>query len=126
MRVEAFRNKHTWLLKRRHLRIRRKVKGTAARPRLAVSRSLKHIQAQIIDDTTGKSFFGMSSYSSEIRERLASIPGKCEKSREVGRLIAAKARAAGITTVVFDRGGYIYHGRVKALAEGAREAGLKF
>ena len=68
----------------------------------------------------------MSSYSTEVRDKLASIKGKCEKSREVGRLLAAKAREAGITSVVFDRGGYIYHGRVKALAEGAREAGLKF
>ena len=126
MRADRSRNRKAWLLRRRHLRVRRKVKGTTARPRLAVSRSLKHIQAQIIDDTTGKSVLGMSSYSSEIREKLASIPGKCEKSREVGRLIANKAKAVGITHVVFDRGGYIYHGRVKALAEGAREAGLKF
>ena len=126
MRVKGYKNKNAWLLRRRHFRIRKKIGGTADRPRLAVSRSLRHIQAQLIDDTTGKSFLGLSSYSKEVRQKLASIKGKCEKSREVGRLLAAKAREEGITNVVFDRGGFIYHGRVKALAEGAREAGLKF
>lgn len=114
------------LRQRRHLRIRKKVKGTLERPRLCVYRSLKHIQAQLIDDTTGRSLLGMSSNSAEIRERLSGVQGKCERGREVGRLLAAKALEAGITQVVFDRGGYLYHGRVKALAEGAREGGLKF
>ncbi len=114
------------LRKRRHLRVRKKVKGTPERPRLSVNRSLKHIQAQLIDDTTGRSLLGMSSNSSDIRDRLSTVKGKCEKGREVGRLLAAKAVETGITQVVFDRGGYLYHGRVKALAEGAREGGLKF
>ena len=114
------------LRKRRHLRVRKKVKGTPERPRLSVNRSLKNIQAQLIDDTTGRSLLGISSNSSEIRDRFSTVKGKCEKGREVGRLLAAKAVEAGITQVVFDRGGYLYHGRVKALAEGAREGGLKF
>ena len=112
--------------KRRHLRIRKKIVGTPERPRLSVSRSLKHIEAQLIDDASGRSMVGLSSKSSDCREKLAGIQGNLERGREVGRLLAAKATEAGITQVVFDRGGYLYHGRVKALAEGAREGGLKF
>jgi large subunit ribosomal protein L18 len=111
---------------RRHLRIRKKIAGTSERPRLAVFRSLRHIQAQLIDDASGRCILGVSSLSAEVRDRVAGLQGKVQKGQEVGRVLAAKAREAGITQVVFDRGGYLYHGRVKALAEGAREAGLKF
>ena len=114
------------LLRRRHFRIRKKISGTTERPRMAVSRSHKHIQAQLVDDSTGRSLLGLSSNSKDVREKLADLSGKCDKGREVGKLLAAKALEAGITQVVFDRGGYLYHGRVRALAEGAREGGLKF
>ena len=103
-----------------------KVSGTADRPRLSVFRSLNHIQAQLIDDTAGRSLVGLASYSGEIRDRLATAGTKCERSKEVGRALAERAREAGIKSVVFDRGGYLYHGRVKALADGAREGGLEF
>ena len=112
--------------KRRQMRIRKKIVGTAERPRLAIFRSLKHIQAQLIDDATGHSLLGLSSNSKDLKEQLNSINGKCDKSREVGKALAARAQEAGISQVVFDRAGYLYHGRVKALAEGAREGGLKF
>ena len=111
---------------RRRLRIRKKAVGTAERPRLAVRRSLKHMRAQIIDDSAGRSLVGLSTDAGGMKERLSAISGKCEESREVGRLLAEKALEAGITRVVFDRGGHLYHGRVKALAEGAREGGLVF
>ncbi len=111
---------------RRRNRTRRKIHGTDGRPRLSVFRSLKHIQAQLINDTTGKSLLGVSSYSKEVISRIGELEGKCEKSREIGRVLASKAKEAGISEVVFDRGGYLYHGRVKALAEGAREGGLNF
>ena len=110
---------------RRKLRIRNKVKGTAQRPRLAVFRSLKHIHAHLIDDASGQALLGVSSNSKDFRDRLQSVEGKCDKSREVGMALAAKAKEAGIAQVVFDRGGYLYHGRVKALADGAREGGLQ-
>lgn len=109
---------------RRRLRIRKKIRGTPVRPRLAVSRSLNHIEVQLIDDTTGRSLLGLSSNSREIRDTLSG--NKSEKGREVGRALAAKALEAGIKTVVFDRGGRLYHGRIKALADGAREGGLLF
>ena len=111
---------------RRKMRIRKKINGTPERPRLAVSRSLKHIQAHLIDDTSGRALLGMSSSARELLERLDQSDGKCDMSREVGKMLAAKAQEAGISHVVFDRSGYLYHGRVKALAEGAREGGLKF
>ncbi|MCS7044632.1 MAG: 50S ribosomal protein L18 [Bryobacteraceae bacterium] len=108
--------------RRIHVRIRRKVKGTPERPRLAVFRSLKHIYAQIIDDRAGRTLVAASS-----NEKGASVNGgNVAGAREIGRLIAERARARGITRVVFDRGGYLYHGRVKALADAAREAGLEF
>lgn len=110
---------------RRKLRIRKKVNGTAQRPRLAVFRSLKHIHAHLIDDASGKALLGVSSNSKDLREKLQSVDGKCDKSREVGKALAEKAKEAGIAQAVFDRGGYLYHGRVKALAEGAREGGLQ-
>lgn len=111
--------------RRRHLRIRRKVIGTLERPRLCVYRSLKHIYAQVIDDAAGRVLVSVSSNSKEAREGGAS-GGNVPSARVVGQLIAEKAKAAGINQVIFDRGGYLYHGRVKALADGAREKGLKF
>jgi large subunit ribosomal protein L18 len=108
---------------RRHRRVRKKVRGTAERPRLSVFRSLKHIYAQIINDEEGQTLVAASSLSPEIRGMQGT---KTDIARAVGRLIAQKALEKGITKVVFDRGGYKYHGRVKALAEGAREAGLLF
>ncbi|MGC8791997.1 MAG: 50S ribosomal protein L18 [Bryobacteraceae bacterium] len=105
-----------------HRRIRKKVRGTPERPRLCVFRSLKHIYAQVIDDTRGHTLAAASSL-----EKGRSIPGgNVQGAREVGRLIAERALAKGIRKVVFDRGGYRYHGRVKALADAAREAGLEF
>ncbi len=106
-----------------HKRIRKKVSGDAKAPRLAIYRSNVAIYAQLIDDRSGKTLAAASSLEKEIK--AAKAP-KSELSRMVGKAIAAKAKAAGIETVVFDRGGYLYHGRVKALAEGAREGGLKF
>jgi len=111
--------------KRRHLRLRRKVKGTPERPRLSVYRSLKHMYAQIIDDTRGHTLVAASTLDPELRGRLERTGDK-EAAREVGRLIGQRAISKGITKVVFDRGGNLYHGRVAALAEGAREAGLEF
>lgn len=109
--------------KRRHLRVRKTVIGTAARPRLNVFRSLKHIYAQIIDDTAGKTLAFASTLEAAGSEGTG---GNKEAARQVGELIARKALEKGISEVVFDRGGYLYHGRVRELAEGARKAGLKF
>ncbi len=109
--------------RRRHLRVRKKVSGTAERPRLVIYRSLKHIYAQVVDDDKGVVLLGVSDAS----EGLAiEGTGKVAKSKATGKLIASKAKAAGITKVVFDRAGFQYHGRVKAVAEGAREGGLEF
>ena len=108
---------------RRHRRVRKKVHGTAARPRLAVHRSNKHISAQIIDDDAGVTLAAAS--TTEAAER-ASGGGTVEAAARVGKLVAERAKAAGVTAVVFDRGGYAYHGRVAAVAEAAREAGLEF
>lgn len=113
------------LRKKRHLRIRKKVFGTAERPRLNVFRSLKHIYAQIIDDERGVTLVSASTLSPELRGELKT-GGNVEAAAAVGRLVAQKALERGIKKVVFDRGGYLYHGRVKALAEAAREAGLEF
>ncbi|MGI6574341.1 MAG: 50S ribosomal protein L18 [bacterium] len=111
--------------KRRHLRVRRRVVGTAERPRLNVFRSLKHIHAQIIDDQKGITLVAASTLDPALRGKLAH-GGNIQAARSVGTLLAEKALAKGIKSVVFDRGGYKYHGRVAALAETAREAGLKF
>jgi large subunit ribosomal protein L18 len=108
---------------RRQLRVRTKVAGTAERPRLVVFRSLKHAYAQLVDDTTGKVLMGVSDNSEGIAVDGA---GKVARARAVGTLLAAKAKAAGVTKVVFDRAGYRYHGRVQAVAEGARAGGLEF
>lgn len=112
---------------RRHLRIRRKVVGTQERPRLVVHRSLKHIQGHLVDDVAGKVLLGVSTTAPELQElRGGDEASKTALSRAAGKRIAEKAREAGIENVVFDRGGYLYHGRVAAFAEGAREGGLKF
>ena len=104
-----------------HDRIRRKMSGTAARPRLNVYRSLNHIFAQVIDDSKGITLVSASSLSAKLK-----TGGNVAAAKEVGKLVAERAKEKGITRVVFDRGGYLYHGRVKALAEAAREAGLQF
>ena len=106
---------------RRKLRIRKKVQGTSARPRLAVFRSAKHIYAQAIDDTAGKTLAAASTC-----EKDTGYGGNIKGATEVGKLIAERCRGKGIEKVVFDRGGFKYHGRIKALADAAREAGLKF
>ena len=108
---------------RRHLRVRKRVRGTAARPRLVVFRSSKHIYAQVVDDDKGVTLVGAADTSEGIQVEGT---GKTAKSHALGRLIAARAKEKGIARVVFDRGGYQYHGRVKALADAAREAGLEF
>jgi large subunit ribosomal protein L18 len=110
---------------KRHLRIRKKVKGTPQKPRLAVFKSEKHIYAQIIDDTKGHTLVSASTLDKELRQGLSKTYN-VEAAKEVGRLIAQRALSLGIKTVVFDRGGFKYHGRIKALADAAREAGLKF
>ena len=107
---------------KRHKRVRKNISGTAARPRLNVFRSLNNIYAQIIDDEKGVTLVSASSMDKDFE----GYGGNIEAATAVGKAVAQKALAAGITEVVFDRGGYIYHGRVEALAEGAREAGLKF
>ncbi len=110
---------------KRHYRMRRKIAGTAERPRLNVFRSLNHIYAQIINDETGKTLVSASTMDKEIRDSVQ-YGGNIEAAKIVGATIAKRALAQGINTVVFDRGGYIYHGRVAKLAEAAREAGLEF
>ncbi len=107
-----------------HTRIREKISGTAARPRLNVYRSLNHIYTQLIDDATGTTLVSASSKGKKGDEK--SYGGNVEAAKAVGKAIAEKAQEKGIKKVVFDRGGYLYHGRVKALAEAAREAGLDF
>lgn len=108
---------------RRHLRVRQHLAGTAERPRLVVYRSLKHIYAQLVDDTSGKPLLGVSDTSEGV---AVDGSGKVARAKAVGTLIARKAKDAGIAKVVFDRAGYQYHGRIKAVAEGAREGGLEF
>jgi large subunit ribosomal protein L18 len=110
---------------RRHRRVRKKINGTPDRPRLSVFRSQKQIYAQIIDDASGKTLAAVSSLSPDLKGKLKE-GGNQEAARRVGTLLAEKARAAGIERVVFDRGGYLYHGRIKALADSAREGGLVF
>lgn len=111
--------------KKRHFRVRNKVHGTPERPRLNVFRSAKHIYAQIIDDVAGNTLVAASTLDKEIKEKI-NYTGNKEAARLVGKLVAQRALEKGIENVVFDRGGFLYHGRVKELAEGAREAGLKF
>lgn len=106
---------------RRHLRLRKKIKGTAERPRLVVTRSSRHMVAQVVDDTVGKTVASASTLEADLR---ASGDDKTAKARKVGELVAERAKSAGIDAVVFDRGGNKYHGRVAAVADGAREGGL--
>ena len=108
---------------KRHERIRLHLEGTSERPRLAVFRSLKHIYAQVIDDASGRTVAAASTIEKELR---GSSSTKVEEARVVGRLVAERAKAAGVERVVFDRSGFKYHGRVKSLADAAREAGLEF
>jgi len=110
---------------RRHTRVRKKIQGTTERPRLNVYRSLNHIYVQVIDDTKGETLVFASTLETALKETLKT-GGNREAAKAVGELAARKCLEKGIESVVFDRGGYLYHGRVKALAEGAREAGLKF
>jgi large subunit ribosomal protein L18 len=108
---------------RRHARVRKNLSGTAERPRLAVFRSTRHISAQVIDDSTGRTLAAASSVEAELR---SSSGGNVAAAGTVGRLVAERAKAAGVAKVVFDRGGNRYHGRVAALADAARQAGLEF
>jgi large subunit ribosomal protein L18 len=108
---------------RRHHRVRKSIRGSADRPRLAVFRSNRHIVAQVIDDTTGRTLAAASTLESDLR---AGGTGNVAAASKVGALVAERAKSAGVTKVVFDRGGFLYHGRVAAVAEAARDAGLEF
>lgn len=110
---------------RRKLRIRRKISGTEERPRLSVFRSLKHIYAQVVDDVAGKTLAHCSTLAKDVKS-TADESNKTDAAKLVGKTIASQLKAKGITKVVFDRNGYLYHGRIKSLAEGAREGGLEF
>jgi large subunit ribosomal protein L18 len=112
--------------RRRHRRVRKKIFGTPQRPRLAVFRSSRHIYAQVIDDTIGHTLAAASDLEPAVRAQISDGMTKTDVARLVGRVVAERARAKGIETVVFDRGGFLYHGRVQALADAAREGGLKF
>lgn len=107
---------------RRHRRVRKKVLGTAERPRLAVFRSNRHITAQVIDDRTGVTLAAASTHEADLRSGSSNV----ESASKVGALVAERAKAAGVEQVVFDRGGFLYHGRIAALADAARDAGLEF
>jgi large subunit ribosomal protein L18 len=112
---------------RRHFRVRNKIHGTEERPRLVVYRSLKNMEGQLVDDSTGRTLLGLSTLTPDLREfQPEGSNRKVELSFAAGKLLAERAREAGISAVVFDRGGYKYHGRVKAFADGAREGGLEF
>jgi len=111
--------------KRRHVRVRRKIAGTSNVPRLSVFRSMKHIYAQIIDDAAGDTLVSASTLDAEVREQVDGLT-KVEQAKLVGKRLAEKALLKGVKRVVFDRGGYVYHGRVKALADASREGGLVF
>lgn len=118
-------NKKTIARKRRHNRVRVKISGTQERPRLNVFRSVSEIYAQVIDDVAGHTLASASTIDRELRTEVEG-KSKTEAAKLVGQLVAQRAQAAGVKKVVFDRGGYRYHGRIKALADGAREAGLDF
>lgn len=124
--MSKVKNIKVYTRERRHKRSRRKIHGTTERPRVAIFRSLNHIYAQVIDDSTHKALFAVSDLTPELREQIKNDTKKSAKSALVGKCLAEKALTKGITKVVFDRGGYQYHGRVKALAEAARKAGLEF
>jgi large subunit ribosomal protein L18 len=112
--------------RRAHLRVRSRVQGTADRPRLAVFKSLRHIYAQVIDDGSGRTLVQASTLDGDVRARIERPGATIAAAKSVGAAVAERAKASGIESVVFDRGGYIYHGRVKALADAAREQGLRF
>lgn len=112
--------------KRRHVRVRAKVHGTPRRPRLNVFRSSAHIYAQVIDDSVGRTLVAASDLEQEVLDRVGEGPRKVARAKAVGEVIAERAKAAGFNAVVFDRGGFLYHGRVRAVADGAREGGLEF
>ncbi|MBI4720238.1 MAG: 50S ribosomal protein L18 [Chitinivibrionia bacterium] len=120
------RNEKQYKRKRRHLRVRNKIVGTPERPRLCVFRSSLHIYAQLVDDTSGHTIAASSSLKLGVVQSEDKASKKIQQAREVGKLLAENAKAKGISRVVFDRGGYLYHGRVAALAEGARKNGLEF
>ncbi len=124
--MSKVKNIKTSARQRRQKRNRHKIQGTSERPRLTVFRSLNHIYAQVVDDNLHKSLLAVSDLTPEVREQIKSNTKKSDRSALVGRTLAEKAVAKGITKVVFDRSGYQYHGRVKALAEAARQAGLEF
>lgn len=111
---------------RRHVRVRAKVHGTAERPRLAVFRSSAHIYAQLIDDERGHTLAAASDLEEDVTSRAGEEASKSARARAVGEVIAERAKAAGVTSVVFDRGGFLYHGRIRAVADAAREQGLSF
>jgi large subunit ribosomal protein L18 len=111
--------------KRRHARVRARLFGTAQVPRLSVFRSLKHVYAQIIDDVAGHTLVSASTLDADIREQIAGL-SKTEQAKVVGQRLAEKALSKGVTQVVFDRSGYLYHGRIRALADASRESGLQF
>jgi large subunit ribosomal protein L18 len=124
--VGVEKNRHAARL-RRHRRVRRRVVGSPHRPRLCVVKTLRHTYAQVIDDSTGRTLAAASTLSPAVREQLDGVSSKSvEAAHVVGRVVAERAQAVGVTRVVFDRGGWKYHGRVKAVAEAAREAGLEF
>jgi large subunit ribosomal protein L18 len=110
---------------RRHRRVRKKVTGSTERPRLVVHRSLNNVEGQIVDDERGITLMGISTLAGDVKDGGSDLT-KTERGRLAGKLLAQRAREQGITKVVFDRGGYLYHGRVKAFADGAREGGLEF
>ena len=109
----------------RHTRLRRKIFGTSERPRLCIHRSLKNMQAQIVDDITGKVLFGISTLDESLRKKIK-YGGNAQAAAVLGEALASKAKEKGINKISFDRGGYVYHGRVKAFAEAARKGGLEF
>ena len=112
--------------KRSHMRLRTRLHGTPERPRLAVHKSLRYVYAQVIDDTTGRTIAQASSREAAVVEGVESSTSSCAAAKKVGEAVAERAKGKGVEAVVFDRGGAIYHGKVKAVAEGAREKGLKF
>ena len=126
MSSKATKNRRTQRA-RRHARIRKKIWGTTERPRLVVYRSLKNFEGQVVDDAAGRTLVGLSTRSPDLADFKAEGPNvRVEQARAAGRILAERAVAQGVEAVVFDRGGYQYHGRVKAFAEGAREGGLQF
>lgn len=126
MQMEKQKETKAFFRSRRHKRVRKKISGTAERPRLVVFRSLRHIYGQLVDDSRGVTLMGISSTSPTVQGSVTDAKGKISTSKLTGKVLAEKAIQSGVESVVFDRGGYKYHGRVRAFAEGAREGGLKF